>query len=76
MALTATTTLDRSAVDPGTRAISAHSGIHPTEIAWLSLWMTGTLLSFTVVAVSVRALAGALSAFEMMWNLRSETRRT
>jgi drug/metabolite transporter (DMT)-like permease len=28
--------------------------------------MTGTLLSFTVGAVSVRALAGALSAFEMM----------
>jgi hypothetical protein len=28
--------------------------------------MTGTLLSFTVVAVAVRALAGALSAFEMM----------
>ena len=66
MALTATTTLDRSAVDPGTRAISAHSGIHPADIAWLSLWMTGTLLSFTVVAVSVRALAGTLSAFEMM----------
>jgi len=63
VALTATTTFDRSAVDP---AISAHSGIHPTDIAWLSLWMTGTLLSFTVVAVSVRALAGALSAFEMM----------
>jgi hypothetical protein len=76
VALTATTTLDRSAVDPGTGAISAHAGIHPTDIAWLSLWMAGTLLSFPVMAVSVRALAGALSAFEMVWNLRSETRRT
>jgi drug/metabolite transporter (DMT)-like permease len=29
-------------------------------------WMTGTLLSFSVLAVSVRALAGALSIFEML----------
>ena len=42
------------------------SSIRRADIAWLSFWMTGTLLSFTVVAVSVRALAGALSPFEMM----------
>jgi drug/metabolite transporter (DMT)-like permease len=29
-------------------------------------WMTGTLLSFSVLAVSVRALAGALSIFEIL----------
>ena len=64
MALTATPTLDRSAV----RATPLIPGaaLRRTDIAWLSLWMAGTLLSFTMIAVSVRALAGTLSAFEMM----------
>jgi drug/metabolite transporter (DMT)-like permease len=46
--------------------VAATTGMRRADIAWLSVWMTGTLLSFTTVAVSVRALAGALSAFEMM----------
>lgn len=65
MAMTATTTLDRNAVDTA-RAISTSSPIRRADIAWLSLWMGGTLLSFTVMAISVRTLAGALSAFDMM----------
>jgi drug/metabolite transporter (DMT)-like permease len=64
MALTATTTLDRNGVAALTAAPSIAT-ICRADIAWLALWMTGTLLSFTTVAVSVRALAGALSAFEM-----------
>jgi drug/metabolite transporter (DMT)-like permease len=65
MALTATTAFaenDARAAAP--RAATA--SMRRADIAWLSLWMTGTLLSFTTVAVSVRALAGALSAFEML----------
>ena len=65
MALTATPTLDRSAVR-ATAPLIPGAALGRTDIAWLSLWMAGTLLSFTVMAVSVRALAGALSAFEMM----------
>jgi len=30
------------------------------------LWMVGTLLSFSVMAVSIRELAGALSIFEVL----------
>ena len=65
MSLIATTALDRSAVRATPPLIPA-AALCRTDIAWLSLWMAGTLLSFTMVAVSVRALAGALSAFEMM----------
>jgi len=36
------------------------------HIGWLIFWMTGTLLSFIVAALSVRMLADKLSAFEMM----------
>jgi drug/metabolite transporter (DMT)-like permease len=64
MALTATTTLDQKPVAAAATA-SSTSIMCRADIAWLALWMTGTLLSFTVVAVSVRALAGVLSAFEM-----------
>src|SRR5262249_33953812 len=64
MALTATTTLDRKPV-AAVAAAPSISTICRADIAWLALWMTGTLISFTVVAVSVRALAGGLSAFEM-----------
>ena len=66
MTLIATTTLGRNGLDATAPAASLKSSVHRADIAWLSLWMTGTLLSFTIVAVSVRALAGALSAFEMM----------
>jgi drug/metabolite transporter (DMT)-like permease len=65
MALTAATVLDRSTIAAPAPAPVA-SSLRRADIGWLSLWMTGTLLSFTIVAVSVRALAGALSAFEMM----------
>jgi len=63
MALTETTTLERTAL--ATAASPSISTICRTDIAWLALWMSGTLLSFTTVALSVRALAGVLSAFEM-----------
>jgi len=63
MALTAATTLDCVRAVP---AAPTAATLRRTDVAWLSLWMAGTLLSFTTVAVSVRALAGALSAFEMM----------
>jgi drug/metabolite transporter (DMT)-like permease len=44
----------------------AKPSLRRADVAWLTVWMSGTLLSFTAVAVSVRALAGALSPFEMM----------
>jgi drug/metabolite transporter (DMT)-like permease len=65
MALTATPPFARQAGTSATPG-SAASPVGRSDIAWLALWMTGTLLSFTMVAVSVRALAGTLSAFEMM----------
>jgi drug/metabolite transporter (DMT)-like permease len=65
MALTATPALDRSAI-AASASLPASAALHRADIGWLSLWMTGTLVSFTIIAVSVRALAGALSAFEMM----------
>jgi len=38
----------------------------PFRLLWLMLWMSGTLMSFIVAAISVRALAHSLNAFEMM----------
>ena len=38
----------------------------PSNILWLALWMSGTLLSFIVAALSVRALQKSINAFEMM----------
>lgn len=38
----------------------------PSRLGWLALWMSGTLTAFIVAAVSVRALANTLNAFEMM----------
>ncbi len=35
-------------------------------MGWVLLWMAGTLLSFSAMAVSIRALAGALSVFEIL----------
>jgi drug/metabolite transporter (DMT)-like permease len=37
-----------------------------TDIGRVLAWMTGALLSFTTMAVSVRELAGALNVFEML----------
>jgi drug/metabolite transporter (DMT)-like permease len=39
---------------------------NPQNIVRVVLWMTGTLLSFSVLAVSIRVLAGALSVFEIL----------
>jgi drug/metabolite transporter (DMT)-like permease len=36
------------------------------RLGWLLLWMSGTLTSFIVAAISVRALSESLNAFEMM----------
>lgn len=36
------------------------------NIVRVVLWMTGTLLSFSIMAVSIRLLAGALSVFEIL----------
>ena len=38
----------------------------PSRLGWLIFWMSGTLLAFVAAAVSVRALAESLNAFEMM----------
>src|ERR1043165_8537463 len=38
----------------------------PARLGGLIFWMSGTLLSFIVAALSVRTLADKLSAFEMM----------
>jgi drug/metabolite transporter (DMT)-like permease len=36
------------------------------RLGWLLFWMSGTLISFILAAVSVRALSNSLNAFEMM----------
>ena len=36
------------------------------RLGWLAFWMSGTLMSFIVVALSVRTLSDHLNAFEMM----------
>lgn len=37
-----------------------------SRLGWVAFWMSGTLLSFIVAAISVRALSKSLSAFEIM----------
>jgi drug/metabolite transporter (DMT)-like permease len=58
----------RTALSP--REIGAHVAAtrvgQPAQLRWLLLWMSGTLLSFIIAALSVRALAKNLSVFEMM----------
>src|SRR6476646_7839496 len=41
-------------------------GASPARLGWLIVWMSGTLLSFIVAALSVGALSTQFSAFEMM----------
>src|SRR5947209_8015245 len=41
-------------------------GASPARLGWLIVWMSGTLLSFIVAALSVRMLSAKLSAFEIM----------
>jgi len=40
--------------------------VQSTNLGRVILWMTGTLLSFCVLAISVRGLAGALNLFEIL----------
>jgi drug/metabolite transporter (DMT)-like permease len=47
-----------------------HPGQVPSKIGWLILWMSGTLFSFVIAAVSVRAMSKTFNAFEIM-SLRS-----
>ncbi len=49
------------AADPRHAARTASS-----RLGWLLFWMSGTLISFILAAVSVRALSAHLNAFEMM----------
>ena len=41
-------------------------GPTPARLGWLTFWMSGTLLSFIIAAVSVRALSHSFGAFEIM----------
>lgn len=50
----------------GTCAPHGMGGTSPARLGWLIFWMSGTLISFIVAALSVRTLADKLSAFEMM----------
>jgi drug/metabolite transporter (DMT)-like permease len=58
----------RAALSP--RDIDAHVAAtrpgQPAQLGWLLFWMSGTLLSFIMAALSVRALSKSLSVFEMM----------
>jgi len=54
------------ASDSGVTTSRGASGTSPARITWLIVWMGGTLLSFIIAALSVRALSAQLSAFEMM----------
>jgi drug/metabolite transporter (DMT)-like permease len=56
-----------SALDwQGVSAPQGSGGSTPVRLGWLIFWMSGTLLSFIVAALSVRMLSAKLSAFEMM----------
>jgi drug/metabolite transporter (DMT)-like permease len=50
----------------GVSAPQGAGGVAPARLGWLIFWMSGTLLSFIVAALSVRMLSAKLSAFEMM----------
>jgi drug/metabolite transporter (DMT)-like permease len=57
----------RPALDwDGVSAPQGAGGPVPARLGWLIFWMSGTLLSFIVAALSVRMLSAKLSAFEMM----------
>src|SRR5262245_28223435 len=53
-----------TAVADERRAPAGYSNIF--RLGRLLLWMSGTLTSFIVAAISVRALSDSLNAFEMM----------
>jgi drug/metabolite transporter (DMT)-like permease len=50
----------------GTAAAGDKGAASPARLGWLIFWMSGTLLSFIVAALSVRTLTDELNAFEMM----------
>jgi drug/metabolite transporter (DMT)-like permease len=53
--------------EPVVPGLPQHQSAH---LGWLIFWMSGTLVSFIVAAVSVRAMQKSFNAFEMM-TLRS-----
>jgi drug/metabolite transporter (DMT)-like permease len=50
----------------GVSTPQGNGGASPARLGWLIVWMSGTLLSFIVAALSVRMLSAKLSAFEIM----------
>src|SRR5947209_14844116 len=66
----ADTATDAAEQAPRGASAQDHSGQTPSKIGWLILWMSGTLFSFVIAAVSVRAMANTFNAFEIM-SLRS-----
>jgi drug/metabolite transporter (DMT)-like permease len=48
--------------------VDEHTASHhaPANLGWLIFWMSGTLISFVIAAVSVRAMQQTFNAFEMM----------
>src|SRR6266704_3611260 len=50
----------RPPLDEGGRTVTRH------HLGRVMLWMTGALLSFCTMAVSIRGLAGALNVFEIL----------
>lgn len=57
---------DGSATHPASPKDPAASEQAWHRLGWVALWMTGTLLSFSVAALSVRALSKVLTVFEIM----------
>jgi drug/metabolite transporter (DMT)-like permease len=54
----------------GTAGVGGHAAGQQagsvSRLGWVAFWMSGTLLSFIVAAISVRALSKTLGAFEIM----------
>jgi drug/metabolite transporter (DMT)-like permease len=61
-----TTADDAAAVSPTTGVAPSNAQSASFRLGWLAFWMSGTLISFIVVALSVRTLSDRLNAFEMM----------
>ena len=66
----ADTAADAAEQAPRGASAQDHFGQAPSKIGWLIFWMSGTLFSFVIAAVSVRAMAKTFNAFEIM-SLRS-----
>src|SRR3954447_16420636 len=57
---------DRSAPAARDATVQDHPDRTPSKIGWLVVWMSGTLFSFVIAAVSVRAMSKTFNAFEIM----------